>query len=227
MLSQAKNNNCSRSCRIAILYVVLLFACLPRATPFQTTTTDARRRSLGTKTTTDTSTTTPTRYTKLQLKASNDETTITTISDDSSIKSNNNKTKKEKKVFTVYKDDFFGFTTFLAGIGARDAVFVGIFVVLSLTAGFGTRLGWLPADIKRPYIVDRKVPGAVAGMTLALTPLLTPLIASSSILDIPEPASAARTLQLAVCSFSMITAFLDIRWRDRFDYPEEYYQKKE
>ena len=34
-------------------------------------------------------------------------------------------------------------------------------------------------------------------------------------------ANLARYVQLAFCSFSFATAFLDIRWRDRFDYPDD------
>jgi hypothetical protein len=205
MVKIQRKINDSRLCPI-LLGVVFLFACLPLATPFQTTL--VRPTTLVHPPTTQAP---PTRYpTHLNASSSDD-------GNDS----------KKMKTFTVYKDDCFGFTTFLAGIGSRDAVFVGIFVVLSLTADFGTRLGWLPADTKRPYIVDRKVPGAVAAITLSLTPLITPLVAAMGAVEIPEPAPAARTVQLAVCSFSMITAFLDIRWRDRFDYPKEFYQKKD
>jgi hypothetical protein len=216
----------SRSGAIAVLCVVLLFGCLPWATAFRTTTTDASSRRSWMRPpiqTADTiETTASIRHTQLQLNKAYSDETIRHDDD-----SNKSPIQSKNKPFTVYKDDCFGFTTFLAGIGSRDATFVGIFVVLSLTADFGTRLGWLPPDTKRPSIVDRKVPGAVAGLTLALTPLLTPFASSILSVDIPEPAPAARTLQLAVCSFSMITAFWDIRWRDRFDYPEDFYQKKE
>lgn len=34
-------------------------------------------------------------------------------------------------------------------------------------------------------------------------------------------ADLARNVQLAFCIFSAVTAFLDIRWRDRFDYPND------
>lgn len=51
---------------------------------------------------------------------------------------------------TIYKDDCFGFTTFVAGIAVQDYVFTGIFAALSLTGDILTRVGVLPPDPKSP-----------------------------------------------------------------------------
>ena len=129
-----------------------------------------------------------------------------------------------------YKDDCFGFLSFGAGAGTGDAIFAGTFVVLSLLAATATALKWLPVDPKRSTIVDRRVPGVVALLTLILASPVSPL---SSILhtivesiltnvELPEPASFAESVQLAVGAFSTVTSFADIRWRDRLDYPEEF-----
>lgn len=116
----------------------------------------------------------------------------------------------------VYKDDCFGFLSFVASGGTRDVVFGSIFVVLSLTASFATAMKWFPVDPKRDTIVDRKVPGAIAALTILLSTVIpTPE-------GVPEPIPEAQMVQLAIGGFSIVTAFLDIRWRDRFDYPEEF-----
>ena len=128
-----------------------------------------------------------------------------------------------KTTNTIYKDDCFGFISFPVGIGCQDVVFVGIFVFVSLFSDFLTRLGLLPPDPKRPKIVGRRVPGVVAAITLASTSLISSLgVIDNFDIDIPEPSPNARTIEVAICSFSIMTAFLDIRWRDRFDYPEEF-----
>ena len=104
----------------------------------------------------------------------------------------------------------------MAAGATQDVVFGGVFVTLSLTAAFATAKKWLPVDPKRDTIVDRKVPGIVAVLTLAIASLApTPE-------GIPTPAEQAKTVQSAIVAFSFLTAFLDIRWRDRLDYPQEF-----
>jgi hypothetical protein len=122
--------------------------------------------------------------------------------------------------FYVYKDDCFGFTTFLGGIAVEDVVFTALFVSLSLGADVLARLKVLPPDPKRASIVDRKVPGVIALLTLTLAFLGSGVVSESELMSIEGPANVklAREVQLLICSFSAITAFLDIRWRDRFDY---------
>jgi len=125
---------------------------------------------------------------------------------------------------TIYKDDCFGFTSFIAGVAVQDFTFAGIFVSLSLLADVLTRVGVLPPDSKRREIVDRKVPGVIAILTLMLNALVGPMVSSdatSSFSGIDEMDLGTK-VQLAICSFSIVTAFFDIRWRDRFDYPEDY-----
>lgn len=61
----------------------------------------------------------------------------------------------------IYKDDCFGFTTFVAGIAVQDYLFTLIFVALSLFGDILTRNEILPPDPKRSYIVDRRVPGVM------------------------------------------------------------------
>jgi hypothetical protein len=125
---------------------------------------------------------------------------------------------------TIYKDDCFGFTSFIAGFAVQDFTFTGIFVSLSLLADVLTRVGLLPPDPKRPEIVDRRVPGAIAILTLGLS-----FSIDSTAVDVESSAlvvnfsgfNLAQSVQLVICSFSAITAFGDIRWRDRFDYPSE------
>ena len=123
---------------------------------------------------------------------------------------------------TIYKDDCFGFTTFVAGIAVQDYVFTGIFAALSLIGDILTRVGILPPDPKRPYIVDRKVPGAVALLTLLFRYLIADFVFDvETFQSVDFDADLARNVQLAFCIFSAVTAFLDIRWRDRFDYPND------
>ena len=126
-------------------------------------------------------------------------------------------------VATIYKDDCFGFTTFVAGFAVQDYLFTGIFVALSLLGDILTRVGALPPDPKRPSIVDRRVPGTVALLTLFLR-----YVAADWLVDVEafvgddmDAIGLARNVQLAFCIFSFVTAFLDVRWRDRFDYPDD------
>jgi hypothetical protein len=122
--------------------------------------------------------------------------------------------------FYVYKDDCFGFATFLGGIAMQDVVFMALFVSLSLGADVLARLRVLPPDPKRASIVNRKVPGVIAVLTLTLACIGSGVVSQSELMSIEGPANVhlAREVQLLICSFSAITAFLDIRWRDRFDY---------
>mmetsp|Transcript_5454 Transcript_5454/g.11960 ORF Transcript_5454/g.11960 Transcript_5454/m.11960 type:complete len:236 (-) Transcript_5454:56-763(-) len=126
---------------------------------------------------------------------------------------------------TIYKDDCFGFITFIGGIAVQDFTFTGIFASLSLLADVLVRLGFLPPDSKRLDIVDRKVPGVIAILTLLLNNFFGLTLAasgSSSISSTTTDDNLAWKVQLAICSFSIVTAFFDIRWRDRFDYPEDF-----
>ena len=133
---------------------------------------------------------------------------------------NGNSDKTERSSLVVYKDDSFGLTFFLAGVAVRDVLFTGIFCTFSLIADVLTRSGVLPPDPKNPRVVDRKVPGVIVGLTLLLTSnpdLSNQLLANFLGEPLPPADPSARTVQLAIGAFSMITAFLDIRWRDRFD----------
>lgn len=109
----------------------------------------------------------------------------------------------------------------------QDAVFTSVFVSLSLTADVLARLRLLPPDPKRPTaIVDRKVPGVIALLTLATSTYLAPIVNNShndsgflhTLFVDPPDVELARKVQLSICVFSAVTSFLDIRWRDRFDY---------
>ena len=123
---------------------------------------------------------------------------------------------------TIYKDDCFGFTTFVAGIAVQDYLFTGIFVTLSLIGDILTRIEILPPDPKRTYIVDRRVPGVIAVLTLFLRYVIADLILDVESLSPGDmDTELARNVQVAFCIFSFITAFLDLRWRDRFDYPDD------
>ena len=128
----------------------------------------------------------------------------------------------EASKLTIYKDDCFGFTTFVAGFAVQDYLFTGIFVTLSLIGDILTRIEILPPDPKRPYIVDRRVPGAIAVLTLFLRYVIADLILDVESLSPGDmDTELARNVQVAFCIFSFITAFLDLRWRDRFDYPDD------
>ena len=122
----------------------------------------------------------------------------------------------------IYKDDCFGFTTFVAGIAVQDYLFTLIFVALSLFGDILTRIEILSPDPKRPYIVDRRVPGVVGIVTLFLRYAVGDSVVDAQLLSGGDlDAELARTVQVAFCVFSFVTAFLDIRWRDRFDYPDD------
>jgi len=133
----------------------------------------------------------------------------------------NDDNDKEVSSRYEYKDDCFGFISFLGGLAMTDVIFTSVFVGLSLMAAVATRQGWLPSDPKRTTIVDRKIPGLVAALTLVLSSQLSQLLESSTS-SLPSPDPIAQKVQLAICVFSIVTALLDIRWRDRFDYPEEF-----
>lgn len=127
----------------------------------------------------------------------------------------------------IYKDDCFGFITFLAGIAVSDYIFAGTFVALSLLADILTGFGVLLADTKRPTIVDRRIPGCVSIIMIALSLVIdynNNTSPSDGLLSYYEQhdLTTARMIQFALCSFSIVTAFLDLRWRDRFDYPSEF-----
>ena len=103
---------------------------------------------------------------------------------------------------TIYKDDCFGFTTFVAGIAVQDYVFTGIFTALSLMGDTLTRVGVLPPDPKRPYIVDRKVPGAVAILTLLVRyDIVDSVVDADSFYSGDFDADLARNVQLLFCIF--------------------------
>jgi len=108
----------------------------------------------------------------------------------------------------------------------QDFTFTGIFASLSLFADVLVRLGLLPPDSKRPDIVDRKVPGVIAILTLLLNNFFGSTLAASGSSSVSSTTTndddLAWKVQLAICSFSIVTAFFDIRWRDRFDYPEDF-----
>lgn len=147
-------------------------------------------------------------------------------------KNGNSDINEEKTtVFCQYKDDCFGFLSFLCGVAVGDVVFTTAFVALSLVGALGTRQGLFPPDPKRPSVVDRKIPGVVAALTLVLSSpevkdSILPVIGSIVNLDlIPDPDPIASSVQLGVGGFSITTAFWNIRWRDRFDYPQEFMDK--
>jgi hypothetical protein len=119
----------------------------------------------------------------------------------------------------IYKDDCFGFITFIAGIAFQDDIFTGIFVLLTLIAAILSKFNILPSDTKRPEIVDRKIPGVIAILTLLSSFGYHTFDENNFIIGDFE---LSQKVQLSFCYFSIITSFLDIRWRDRFDYPNEF-----
>ena len=123
----------------------------------------------------------------------------------------------------IYKDDCFGFITFIAGIAFQDDIFTGIFVLLTLIAAILSKFNILPSDTKRPEIVDRKIPGIIAILTLLLSfGYYNNGINENNFIIGDYNFELSQKVQLGFCSFSIITSFLDIRWRDRFDYPNEF-----
>lgn len=123
-----------------------------------------------------------------------------------------------KNSLKLYNDDSFGLTAFIAGIGTKDAAFAAVFISLTVVAAGATRVGVLPMDWKYPKYVDRRVPGVIAALALLGTPLVSGLLEANFAVEPADP--IARPAQLAICSFSMVTAFFDIRWRDGFE-PKE------
>jgi hypothetical protein len=101
-----------------------------------------------------------------------------------------------------YNDDAFGLVFLCGATVAEDAVFSGLFLVLSAVAAIATKQGRLPAS--------NQVPAAVAGLTLLVLPLLsaalTGLPYSSTMIGSSNP--SARWIELALCSASMLYGFV-------------------
>jgi len=136
------------------------------------------------------------------------------------LSASNSQEPELKNINRLYNDDSFGLTWFVAGFATKDITFAAVFAGLTIAAAAATRLGVLPMDWKYPKFVDRKVPGVIAALTLLLTPIASDVLATDFHLD-PSAAAgvdpSARSVQLAICSFSMVTAFFDIRWRDTLE----------
>ena len=113
--------------------------------------------------------------------------TSTTITSHEALFANNGDDAETTKKAAIYKDDCFGFTTFVAGIAVQDYLFTLIFVALSLFGDVLTRIEILPPDPKKPYIVDRRVPGVVGILTLVLRYAI-----ADSVVDMPNAEILAR-----------------------------------
>lgn len=110
-----------------------------------------------------------------------------------------------------YSDDCFGLLSLVGGTATMDVVFVGIFVILSAIAATLTSTGSIPAN--------RRVPGVVAGLTLACTlavSLNSNLLSSSSLTEMlaythttADINPNALLIEIALCSISIIYSLLD------------------
>lgn len=95
---------------------------------------------------------------------------------------------------SAYSDDCFGLIFLSSSVAAKDPVFAGTFLVVSSIAVVAT-------NVSRPLPPGKAIPGAVAGVTLLLAPLVRLLVANA---ELQSPKEFAPTLEVAVCVFSLV-----------------------
>jgi hypothetical protein len=104
-----------------------------------------------------------------------------------------------KQPSTFYNDDAFGLVFLGGGALAQDPIFTGVFLAMSAVAATASAQGKLASS-------DNKIPAAVAGITLVLTPAVAALVASlpESPVDPTAGNPSARFIELALCSVSIV-----------------------
>jgi hypothetical protein len=109
-----------------------------------------------------------------------------------------------------YSDDCFGLISLSTGIAAKDATFAAVFVALSALTAVASATVLSAALTAKD---ERKVPGAVAGATLILAPLVKQVLLASATLvgEVGQQDSAASwapLLEVGVCIFSLVYGFI-------------------
>jgi len=97
-----------------------------------------------------------------------------------------------------YNDDAFGLIFLSGGILAKDVDFSGTFLVLSAIAATCTTIGTIK--------FDERIPGAIAFMTLLISPIESSLRLSGSLGSIAPPS----LVELGLCTVSATWAF--VKW---------------
>jgi hypothetical protein len=109
-----------------------------------------------------------------------------------------------------YSDDCFGLISLSTGIAAKDASFAAVFVALSALTAVASATVLSTALTAKD---ERKVPGAVAGATLILAPLVKQVLFALGIQaaqagQLDSTASWAPLLEAGVCTFSLLYGFV-------------------
>jgi hypothetical protein len=109
-----------------------------------------------------------------------------------------------------YSDDCFGLISLSTGIAAKDATFAAVFVALSALTAVASATVLSTALTAKD---ERKVPGAVAGATLILAPIIKQVLFASGI-PVAEAGQQDATapwaplLEAGVCAFSLLYGFV-------------------
>jgi hypothetical protein len=120
----------------------------------------------------------------------------------------NNNNNNNKKQMVGYNDDAFGLIFLTGGILSQDADFVVTFVALSAIAAFASN------SLK---IIDTRLPGLVAMVTLVSTPIVTYLHATIIMMmnDGPQGGSigwaAPQPIEIGLCLVSLAWSFA--KWK--------------
>lgn len=106
-----------------------------------------------------------------------------------------------------YSDDCFGLISLSVGIAAKDATFAFVFVALSAMTAVASATVLSEALTAKD---ERKVPGAVAGATLVVAPLVKQALLALGMGEEGQDATAswAPLLEAGVCMFSLLYGFV-------------------
>jgi hypothetical protein len=106
------------------------------------------------------------------------------------------KPPQKKSKLIGYNDDAFGLVFLSGGLLTKDADFEGTFLILSAIAAASTSAGIVKTDTR--------LPGAVAVLTILISPIVASLRATGSLesLALPDP------IEIGLCTVSFIWAFV-------------------
>jgi len=88
----------------------------------------------------------------------------------------------------------------------QDPIFAGMFLILSSIGATLTQQGRLPAS--------PQIPGAIAGFTLLLTPVVATVVQETAIFSDPIVTKAPAWVEVAVCVFSLFYSFVWQKGKD-------------
>jgi hypothetical protein len=95
-----------------------------------------------------------------------------------------------------YNDDAFGLVFLSGGLLTKDADFAGTFLILSAIAAASTSAGVVKTDTR--------LPGAVAVLTILISPIVASLRATGSLESLAPP----DPIEIGLCTVSFIWAFV-------------------